>query len=75
MGGGGGGAGRGDPGEHGPAGGAGAELELGLADLAVAADLVDQLVELLGDQLGAADEAERSSLDPFTRGPEITEVR
>ncbi len=23
----------------------------------------------------AADEAERSSLDPFTRGPEITEVR
>ena len=33
--------------------------ELGLADLAVAAYLLDQRAELLGDQAGAADEAHR----------------
>ena len=35
-----------------------AHEQLGLADLPVAAYLVDQPVELLGDQLGAADQAE-----------------
>ena len=48
-----------DPGGDVPGrGGRAVHEQLGLADLAVAAYLVDQLVELVGDQLGAADQPE-----------------